>query len=271
MAGSKSTIGNQELIRLLKELHGSIRDKVRQSISTSRAETLSQVIGVGAGDVSYRIDVHAEEIVLDFFSRKNLGFTATVICEGVGTKTVPEGADPQSADLFFLVDPLDGTREIMYDKRSAWVLTGVARAVGKTPTLADIEVAVQTEVPPVKQHLATVVWAERGGGAFEEIWDLDTGQISEQARRLRSSGGQSIANGFVSIVSFFPGAMRELADIAEGVFEKVLGPVHQGGALVFNDQYVSTGGQVYLLASGRYRLVADLRPLVEEAVRSRGG
>ena len=40
----------------------------------------------------------------------------------------------------------------MYQKRPAWILTGVAPGPGPS-TLADIELAVQTEIPLVKQHL----------------------------------------------------------------------------------------------------------------------
>ena len=52
----------------------------------------------------------------------------------------------------------------MYQKRPAWILTGVARGPGPC-TLADIELAVQTEIPLVKQHLSDELWAVRGQGA----------------------------------------------------------------------------------------------------------
>ena len=50
----------------------------------------------------------------------------------------------------------------MYQKRSAWILTGVAPNRGAATRLADIELAVQTEIPLVKQHLCDVLWAARG-------------------------------------------------------------------------------------------------------------
>jgi hypothetical protein len=36
----------------------------------------------------------------------------------------------------------------------------------------------------------------------------------------------------------------------------------QGGARVFDDQYLSTGGQIYELLAGHDRMVADLRPVL---------
>lgn len=262
-----SPAGTERILAHVKALQARIRKEVRRSVMTSRSETLSEVAGAGAGDVSYRIDVRPEEIVREFFSSQNLGFRSQVVCEGIGVENFPYG--DTEGHLVFLIDPVDGSRELMYDKRSAWVLTGVAR--GGARTLADIQVAVQTELPISKQALGSVAWAVRGQGAFEEIWDVDSGQIVQPARQLSASAAESVANGFASVVSFFPGTMRELADIAEGLFEDILGPVQSGRAGVFADQYISTGGQMYLLATGRYRMVADLRPAVEETVVSRGG
>ena len=57
----------------------------------------------------------------------------------------------------------------MYQKRSGWVLTGVAPNRGPETSLADIEVAVQTEIPLVKQHLCDTAWAVRGT-SFDRIF-----------------------------------------------------------------------------------------------------
>jgi hypothetical protein len=46
--------------------------------------------------------------------------------------------------------------------------------------------------------------------------------------------------------------------------------VRQGKALCFEDQYTSSGGQLYELMCGHDRFTADLRPLMEETLRARG-
>ena len=68
-------------------------------------------------------------------------------------------------DWWIIVDPIDGTRGLMYQKRSAWVLTGVAPNRGADTSLRDIVLAVQTEIPLVKQHLSDQMWALKGEGA----------------------------------------------------------------------------------------------------------
>ena len=74
----------------------------------------------------------------------------------------PSGADETSADWRIIVDPIDGTRGLMYQKRSAWILTGVAPNRGPGTSLSDIELAVQTEIPLVKQHLSRPVVGRAG-------------------------------------------------------------------------------------------------------------
>jgi hypothetical protein len=65
------------------------------------------------------------------------------------------------------------------------------------------------------------------------------------------------------ISRFFPGNRSELAAIDDEVVEAVLGPPQPGKAQSFEDQYISTGGQLYELMAGHDRFVADLRPLFE--------
>ena len=64
-----------------------------------------------------------------------------------------------------ILDPIDGTRNLMYDKRSAWILTGLAEQRGKRTSLGDIEVAVMTELPTSKQWRADQISAIRGKGS----------------------------------------------------------------------------------------------------------
>ena len=39
---------------------------------------------------------------------------------------LPDGASEADCQWRVIVDPIDGTRGLMYQKRSAWILTGVA-------------------------------------------------------------------------------------------------------------------------------------------------
>jgi hypothetical protein len=65
------------------------------------------------------------------------------------------------------------------------------------------------------------------------------------------------------ISRFFPGIRTELAAIDDEIVGAVLGPAQPGKAQLFEDQYISSGGQLYELMAGHDRFVADLRPLFE--------
>jgi len=72
------------------------------------------------------------------------------------------------------------------------------------------------------------------------------------------------------IARFFPGAREELAAIDEEIVRGALGPVEPGKAHCFEDQYLSSGGQLYELMMGHDRFVADLRPLMEKVLQRQG-
>jgi hypothetical protein len=60
-----------------------------------------------------------------------------------------------------------------------------------------------------------------------------------------------------------------LAALDEELCDRVLARQH-GEVGVFEDQYACTGGQLYGLATGQDRFVADLRPLVQRFAEQRG-
>jgi hypothetical protein len=88
--------------------------------------------------------------------------------------------------------------------------------------------------------------------------------------RLRPSRATSLAHGFAMVSRFFPGARDELAAIDEEIVRSVLGPPPPGRALCFEDQYLSSGGQLYELMAGHDRFNADLRPLLDRLLAARG-
>jgi hypothetical protein len=193
-----------------------------------------------------------------------------LVAEGIegGQLVLPRGMAERDTVWRVVVDPIDGTRGLMYQKRSAWVLTGVARNHGVDTNLQEIELAVQTEIPLVKQHLCDTLWAVRGEGAHAERFNRLTKE--RQPLVLRPSRATTIRHGFAMIARFFPGARDELAAIDEEIVSAALGPVEPGKAHCFEDQYLSSGGQLYELMMGHDRFVADLRPLIEQLLNRRG-
>lgn len=237
----------------------------------SALEELSAIAQEEEGDTIYAVDRVSEELLIEFCEREIASLAPIVlVAEGLpgGKIILPRGIDEGSAVWRIIVDPIDGTRGLMYQKRPGWVLTGVAPNRGPETNLADIELAIQTEIPLVKQHLFDVVRAVKGEGVEAERVNRLTGERS--AIRLRPSQTPTIAHGFAGVVRFFPGVREVLAEIDEEVIRGALGPVQAGKAHCFEDQYASTGGQLYELMSGHDRFIADIRPLMEPVLERRG-
>ncbi len=261
----------EELLRRILGIHEAIRDEITAACEARSTDELARVVGDAAGDTIYAIDRLTEAAVLARFAELSRTWPCLLVAEGLGEDgraILPEGTRPDQVEIVAIVDPIDGTRGLMYQKRPAWILTGVAPFRRDGATLADIELAVQTEIPLVKQHLCDRLWAIAGGGAHAERCDRLTG--SRRPFTPRPSGATTIAQGYGGVARFFPGERATLAAIDDDVVAQSLGPAREGRARAFEDQYISTGGQLYELAVGHDRWIADLRPLLTRTLRARG-
>ncbi len=260
------------LLAHIQRLHTRIRDTVVAACERSAIEALSSVdTEDAAGDTIYAVDRVSEEVLLDFFAREIAPtWPLVLIAEGLPTGQIvlPEGTDPNDATIRIIVDPIDGTRGLMYQKRSAWILTGIAPNRGDATSLRDIELAVQTEIPLVKQHLSDTLWCIKDAPIHTMRYNRLTGETFPI--HLHPSRATTVAHGFAMVSRFFPGARDELAAIDEAIIQAVLGPPQHGKAHCFEDQYIASSGQLYELIAGHDRFVADLRPLLGRWLEARG-
>ena len=260
-----------EMLNAIRALHNEIRDSVVAACESASLEALSSIAREEEGDTIYAIDRVSEELLVAIIDREIAVHSPVVlIAEGLegGKVILPQGAEESEALWRIIVDPIDGTRGLMYQKRSAWILTGVAPNKGPQTNLQDIELAVQTEIPLVKQFLSDQAWATKGQGVSAVRHNRLTGE--DQTIYLHPSRAKSIAHGFAQISRFFPGARDQLAAIDEEIVLNALGPVQPGKAHCFEDQYICSGGQFYELMSGHDRFVADLRPTMETYLAKKG-
>ncbi|HXT36462.1 MAG TPA: inositol monophosphatase [Chloroflexota bacterium] len=248
----------------LRTMALAIREAVSRGIRISTAEELSREVGDRGGDTIFRIDEHGEEALLAHCAAWSEDLPFLLVAEGLeeGARIFPAGAEPHRLAFTLIVDPIDGTRELMYGKRSAWALFGVAPPprAGRRPTLDQIGVALQAELPTARAALADLLWAARGAGVDAETHDLRDGTITPFIPR--PSQAATLRGGFAAISKFFPGAKPAAAAIEEALFLELLGPPPTESPQVFDDQYISSGGQLYELTVGHDRFLADLRPLL---------
>jgi fructose-1,6-bisphosphatase/inositol monophosphatase family enzyme len=255
---------------LLQRLGHEIRDAVVAACTAQSEAELASVAADGPGDTIYRIDKVSEALLVERLGAEAAALGGVLlVAEGLegGELCLPGGLASAPA-WRVIVDPIDGTRGLMYQKRSAWVLAAAAPERGRATSSADIVVAVQTEIPLLKQHLCDELWAIRGRGASLSRVDRFSGRAT--ALRLAPSRAATPLHGFAMVTRLFPGVRDELAAIDEEIMLAVLGVTPPGKALCFEDQYASTGGQLYELMVGHDRFNADLRPLMAPVFARRG-
>ena len=247
----------------LRRLNLTIRDRVMESLRDQEPAALAEVARETPEDTIFRLDEGVDEVLLGFCDEWARECTFAVVAEGIegGRQVFPQGRSVGDAEFVLIVDPIDGTRPLMYDKRPAWVLSAVAENRGEETNARDIRVATQTEIPISKQYLASHLWAVDGQGYWGETHDVLTGRIS--VMRLRPSAATTLENGFAGFVKFFPAGKAEAAALELELFSRLL-PSGVGGASIFDDQYISSGGQLYELMVGHERFVADIRPVLFE-------
>jgi fructose-1,6-bisphosphatase/inositol monophosphatase family enzyme len=234
------------------------------------AVELARVAHEGPGDITYEVDRISETALVEWFTNEiAIDEPIVLIGEGLtnGRVVLPQDTVEDDALWRVIVDPIDGTRGLMYQKRPAWILTGVAPNRGEATSLADIELAVQTEIPLVKQHLCDQLWATRGGGSQ----GIRVNRLTNEARPLaiNPSTASDLRHGFATICRFFPGGRDVLASLDDELCDRLVTRTTDKAA-VFEDQYACTSGQLYGLAMGQDRFIADLRPLVQPLVAARG-
>ena len=255
-----------EIIRdLLESFQVHLRDRILETRQLHHPDEMAEVAAVMAADTIYRIDRVSEASVLDWFDANwPSEWVAELVMEGLEDserRIVPLSAFGSNPRLKIIVDPIDGTRGLIHDKRPAWILTGVAPWRGEATTLDGILVAVMTEVPTTRQWRSDQVSALRGGGeAGVRAMTHDLIRGGRKPVRLRRSESRSFEHGFATFARFLPEGKALLAAFEEEfwrVLSAEIGPLSQ----VFEDQYISTGGQLYELMAGHDRMIGDLRPL----------
>jgi fructose-1,6-bisphosphatase/inositol monophosphatase family enzyme len=252
----------------LRTLLVELGDHVRQSVVRARQEvdiaSLSAVSRESVADTIYGIDRISENAITGWFAQHwPETIPIELVMEGVDPEhpvTIPTGIPSEKTQAKIILDPIDGTRGLMYDKRAAWFLAGIAPQRGSVTRLLDIEVAVMVELPTTKQWRADRFSAIRGHGILSDSVNVLTGEI--QPHSVRPSGAPDMLHGFGYISRFLPAGKALTAAVEEQLWDRLYANGPGKEVVLFEDQYISTGGQFCELLSGHDRMIADIRPLV---------
>ena len=255
----------RRLERLLA-LQREIRSAVRARMLAQSSDVLSRGVRDDRGDTIFAIDVAAEDVLLPFCEAWGRDEPFVLIAEGLEPDTGLVFGRPGSSGPAFrlIVDPIDGSRGLMFDKRSAWCLAAIAPDRGPGTGLRDLELAVMTELPTTRQATSDVLWAERDGATHGRRELLDGGASRELV--VAPSQRADFLHGFATVANYFPGGKDLTSRFEEELIRRERGGWNPDKAEVYTDQYISSGGALAELALGRDRFVLDIRPLVHRAL-----
>ena len=263
---------HEEIVPRLVRIGERVRNHVLDELRQQSVESLSAIAYETAADKIYVIDRSVETVLLPALAEELQPLISfALICEGVNDEeplAFPQGTPIDQCQARLIIDPIDGTRPIMYNKRSAWWLAGLAPNRGERTSLRDIDVAVQIEIPTTRAALADILWAIRGNGARGETLNLISGERTPF--QPHPSRATTISGGFASIFDPFPGGKEIFAAIEEELAREIIGGLELSKTALFDEQYLSTGGQLYELMVGRDRLLVDVRGLLFEKFRRAG-
>ncbi len=243
----------------------ALQDHIRDTLLAARVRDsgdFAKIAAVTAADTIFHVDRLSEEAICDWFAAHwPKAWPVELVMEGLEGEAVtfPRGTPVARTQWKCILDPIDGTRNLMFDKRSAWVLAGLAPQRGAKTHLGDIIVAAMTELPTSKMWRSDQLSAVRGGGVRAEAVDVRSG--TREKITVTPSRAKGFEHGFASIARFFPAGKALTAQLEEALWRE-LGLMESASPLVFDDQYITTGGQLYELIVGHDRMLGDLRPQV---------
>lgn len=255
------------------EIGIAVCKSIHQDLQHQSVEQLSHVYLQRPEDTIYQIDRNAELIIIPLLEKYALQIGGIVlIAEGIGDEhhplILPNNLKESEAKWRVIIDPIDGTKVLMYGKRSAFFLAGIAPNLGKDTALKDIQVAVMTEIPTAKALYSDTFYAIRG----QEVAGFSTNLITNQSiiKLPTPSQATSIYGGFAQLTRFYAPARDLIAKIEDELLEILFPDLPEEKAATFEDQYISSAGQLYELLVGHDRFVADFRPLLYTFLKKQG-
>jgi fructose-1,6-bisphosphatase/inositol monophosphatase family enzyme len=217
---------------------------------------------VGAGDVSYALDERTERVLDEWLLEIGSTRALSVLTEDRGWRHAgpgqPTGFDHGGPRIAF--DPVDGTRNLMADLRSAWTVVSCAGPGASQPRMKDVELGLVSEIPTRNAGRFRRLSASREGPCRIETRLLESGRLLAHDN-LEATHDDRPDHGYFPFFRYMPDQRADIARVEASFFQNLA--AHEGADLrsCYDDQYISSAGQLVLLCLGTYRMICDLRAL----------
>ena len=251
---------------LCTQLRSAARVAIEQALAENRLEDLARPLREGAGDVTFALDQCTEDVLTRWLDETAQRLNISLLTEDEGWRHRGPGAHGRVRDLpdfdhggpRIAIDPIDGTRHLMADMRSAWSIISFAPPGAGQPRMSELTLGLVSEIPDSRAARWRELAAIRGRGAFFVERALEAETLYSK-RRLSTGVDDRADQGYFSFFRYLPAQRPALATIEARFFERLARLERADVRSCYDDQYISSGGQLALLSLGIYRMGCDLR------------
>ncbi len=251
---------------LATRIRTATHDALLDAVARGDLESMARAHGEGAGDVTYGIDVPAEQVLERWFDEIARHEPISLLTEDTGWRHRGPGKNGGVRELDgfdhggvrVAVDPVDGTRNLMADLRPAWTVIALCGPGPSVPHLSDATGAVLSEIPDSRGAEARMFRATSDGRVRLSRESAKGGSVRADGIWQVDTDGR-VDNGYFPFFRYMADMRPEIARIEADFFARVEKHEKANVRTCFDDQYISNGGQLALLSLGTYRMIADLR------------
>ena len=145
------------LTELCDAVRERTRDAIAQAVRNGTQRELARPVAQGAGDVTFGLDLPAENWIAEWLERTARRTPLSLLTEDSGWRHVGPGSGggPMvELDGFdhggprIAIDPVDGTRNLMCDLRSAWTVVSFAPPGAGAPRFPELTGGILSELAP---------------------------------------------------------------------------------------------------------------------------
>lgn len=251
---------------LCDRMREAARSPLWAAVRSGAAADLARVVSQGAGDQTYAIDQPTEEVLSVWLEEQARVAPLSVLTEDAGWRHMGPGAHgPRELAGFdhggprIVVDPIDGTRNLMTDLRSAFSVVALAGPGADAPRQAEIQLGLLSEIPTTRAASWRRLHAARGAACWWEEHALVSGFPIAAAHRIQADNVLRVDHAYFPFFKYMADLRAPIASIEAAFLERLATHERADIRNCYDDQYISNAGQLVQLIEGRYRMIADLR------------
>jgi len=261
----------------LTDLADRIRVAARTVLDVPAPGRVDRPVSQGVGDVTYHLDACCEEVITRWLWECAREGPLSLLTEDAGWRHLgpgPEGSEPvelggprpfDHGGPRIAIDPVDGTRNLMADLRSAWTVISYAEPGPEQPRLADQVLGLVSELPDTRAASYRVLRASPDSACVLELRALKTQRLLGE-RVVEVDEDDRADHGYFPFFRYAPELRPAIAAVEAEFFRRLAEFEGADTRHCFDDQYICGAGQTVLLALGTYRSLVDLRGFIGQRV-----